>query len=319
VEIYQVRLEERDATRPAWRRMLIPSYVALRDLHLVLETAMVSGSWFSDYYDFTVRRIEYGPKEASPGSWSESFTSQPFGFDDREVTLALALPRPNLRMAYSFNYSDVWTITVILQRSVPANADARYPTCVAGAGWMGDEDGEEINLDDVNRALGKLTLTSLTAEPHRSATAGEDFRKREGPKSPVRIGSTVLELADTVKDRPALAVRNAALIIQDTAWAVLCGLRGEVDDSTMMSALPDAAEKAAAKFLPGSAGKDAGTPTTVESILGISPDLATLHAGISESEARQATDRAIAWCDRLLDLLLHPPHDPGGVGFRSGR
>jgi len=161
----------------------------------VLQTAMGWGAFH--LYDFDVRGDSYGPKDMSWNWRCEDFQSSNMVFDDREVTLALALPRPNLRLTYNYNPKVGLQLNVILQRTVSAESGMRYPRCVDGGGHA-HEDGSvyhrsrKIGSSAINRELAELSLRSLSPESGppsvRDAAARREFREWEHPKSVTLIG-----------------------------------------------------------------------------------------------------------------------------------
>ncbi len=82
MQIYQLRVEIRDAETPVWRRLLAPPSITLCDLHRVLQDAM---DWDATHlYGFRVRGDSYGPKDMSWNPWWAG-VFEPSGqeFDDR--------------------------------------------------------------------------------------------------------------------------------------------------------------------------------------------------------------------------------------------
>ncbi|WP_018501539.1 plasmid pRiA4b ORF-3 family protein [Parafrankia discariae] len=291
--IYQIRVELRDTESPQWLRLLVPPSITLHDLNKVTQESMAPHN--SQFYSFTVsRRSSYGPKNfmmVDPDNLE---------FDDREVTLALAIPRPNLRISHMSDPREGIYHNIILQKVVPEIPGLRYPHCVAGV-----EEGQKIDPDDVNKVLAELDLSSLSSEPapaSREIARRIKHRRREGAKPPALLAVQLFHLTETVKDRPALAVRNAALLLMDTVWAVLTAHAVEPAKDDDLSMLLDEAVRLAGVE---DALRGAGNvgPFTLASVLGISPDLAALHAGVKDSDAQRAVDAAFVWCRPLLDTL----------------
>ncbi len=287
--IYQLRVEVHNAESPQWRRLLVPASITLHDLNEVVQTAM--GLYEYRFYSFTIhRRDSYGPKHDPE--------VEPFDrdFDDRDVTLALALPRPNVRMNHMVDPRDDLSHDIILQKIVPAKPGVQYPHCAAGV-----DDGEKVDPASVTRALAELELPSLSAKPPSAAEVAQrriDHRRLEGAKSASLLRAQLFFLTETVTERPALAVRNAGILLEDTAWAVLAAHGVEPADGSDLSALLDEAARLAGVDTDLSAG-----PTTPAGVLGVSPDLATLHEGVRDGDARSAVEAAFVWCKPLVDTL----------------
>lgn len=300
VSIYQLRMELRDAETPVWRRLLVPSITTLHDLHLVLQRAMEWGDMW--LYRFWVLDNAYGPKELSSQPHRQDFESFAHDFDDREVTVALALPRQRHRLTYSYNPREDVKLNVILQRVVPAGPGDRYPRCIAGTGMAWDDGSVENSgkIDpfdiDVDLTTEPSALASESPPASRSSiSARRKFRKYEHRKNAMHIVKLTMDLVDTVERRPELAVRNAALVIEDTAWSALTALDMDVPaDADPIAMLGKTLR------ISGPSSAVSVDQLTAKSILGVSPDVSFLHAGVSHEDASRAVEAAKAWCHQVI-------------------
>jgi hypothetical protein len=110
-------------TEPSvWRRLEVPSSLALDRLHEILVTAM---GWF-DYHlhAFEINGRRYGVPDDS------------FGFDDTlpesEIVLADLVGVGVDRFIYEYDFGDGWQHEIVIESLGEPASDANYPRCVAG-------------------------------------------------------------------------------------------------------------------------------------------------------------------------------------------
>jgi Plasmid pRiA4b ORF-3-like protein len=118
---------------PVWRRVLVPAGTSLGDLHQIVQIAL---EWDDDHlHVFTVDGIGYAdPDHGLDGCG-----------DEETIALASALPRPGARLAYRYDLGDCWDHTILLEKVLAAEPDARYPSCTGG---RGDAPVEDWGLDE---------------------------------------------------------------------------------------------------------------------------------------------------------------------------
>ncbi|MFH1035643.1 MAG: plasmid pRiA4b ORF-3 family protein [Pseudomonadota bacterium] len=182
--IYQLKVTLQDIDPPIWRRLLVPSNVALAKLHKIIQRAM--GWEDSHLHQFLVGKQIYG-------------TADPYGFgrgpkilSERSHTLEQVAFRAKMKLLYEYDFGDSWLHEVLVEKVMPADPEARYPVCLEGAracppedcggtpgyedllqapsdpshpeheeikDWVGDDfDPEALDLDKVNRSLARLRL-----------------------------------------------------------------------------------------------------------------------------------------------------------------
>lgn len=177
--IYQLKITLQRLQPPVWRRVLVPGKLNLYKLHQIIQQAM--GWTDSHLHQFIVSDRFYSIP--SPEDW------QPVE-DERRFTLQrLGLPVGG-RFVYEYDFGDSWEHDILIEGIGAAEADRRYPVCLAGERacppedvggvwgyadllealanpeheehdsyreWAGDDfDPEAFDLTAVNRALGRI-------------------------------------------------------------------------------------------------------------------------------------------------------------------
>ncbi len=107
-----------------WRRLLVPSTCALRELHGVFQLAM---GWEGIHlYQFCLRAARYG-------SWELSASSP-------DMTLAALRLRKGARFLYEYDLNTPWRHEVRIENQLGLEAGKTYPVCTGGGGACPPED-----------------------------------------------------------------------------------------------------------------------------------------------------------------------------------
>lgn len=101
-----------------WRRVLVPSFCTLRELHGIIQVAM---GWEGLHlYQFRLRAVRYGSCELSASS--------------PEVTLATLHLCKSARFTYEYDLNIPWHHEVGVEDYIAAEPDKIYPRCTGGGG-----------------------------------------------------------------------------------------------------------------------------------------------------------------------------------------
>jgi len=124
-EIYQIKVTLLGTKPPIWRRLLVPADLTLAQLHDVLQTAM---GWDDGHmHEFRVGQRRFGrPEPADP------FMRMPRIESERTTRLSAVLQRVGAKMIYAYDFGDSWEHAIVLEKQLPADPDARHPTCIDG-------------------------------------------------------------------------------------------------------------------------------------------------------------------------------------------
>jgi hypothetical protein len=124
-DIYQIKVTLLGTKPPIWRRLLVPADLTLAQLYSVLQTAM---GWDDEHmHEFHVGQRRFGrPEPADP------FMRMPRVESERTARLSAVLQRVGAKMIYTYDFGDRWEHAIVLEKELPLDPDARYPTCIDG-------------------------------------------------------------------------------------------------------------------------------------------------------------------------------------------
>jgi hypothetical protein len=126
--VYQLKVTLKGVKPPVWRRLEVPGDIKMDKLHLALQRAF---GWTSSHlHHFVVGGACYGLLD--PGGNDDML-------DERRYRLA-QLADNGARFTYEYDFGDDWEHEVRVEKLLPADADARYPRCTAGARACPPED-----------------------------------------------------------------------------------------------------------------------------------------------------------------------------------
>jgi hypothetical protein len=153
--VYRLKITLTGSAPPVWRRVLVPSWIRLQDLHRVIQSVM---PW-SDihFHHFAVGRGFIGrpdPDDPDPELLNEA-----------EVPLALVLREPKDAMEYVYDFADEWRHRLVLEAIEPDDPEAARPRCVGGRrACPPEESGSWIGYE------AKLAILADPAHPDHAET-----------------------------------------------------------------------------------------------------------------------------------------------------
>jgi prevent-host-death family protein len=191
--IFQLRVQLEDVRPTVWRRLMVPADMTLGNLHAILQVAF---GWRNTHlHQFEVSDARYGMPDPDDVCDLRS---------ESDVTLS-DVAGEGSQLRYVYDLGDDWRHDILVETVGPAEAGARYPRCVAGAGagppedvggpagfrefldavadrghpehtqyleWIGgDFDPSRFDLKEINEIM--ATVPS-SAEPGRSSATGAD-------------------------------------------------------------------------------------------------------------------------------------------------
>jgi len=107
---------------PIWRRVIVPEFLTLADLHRVIQIVM--GWQNSHLHEFEVsgeRYTEFEEDIQSGAGDSTVFTLR-----------SLRLNREDQTFLYNYDFGDDWLHKIVVESSRPADDSVKLPVCVAG-------------------------------------------------------------------------------------------------------------------------------------------------------------------------------------------
>jgi len=158
--IFQLKISLLGISPMIWRRVLVSSSTALRELHGILQVVM---EWDGiRLFQFDIRAVDYGPWELHAAN--PDIPLSDFGF------------RRNDRFSYIYDMGDYWKHEIRVEAVFDADPKKSYPVCTGGAGACPPEDcgGPEDYLARRDEANGYDALQDLEA----LALFGQDLLDR---------------------------------------------------------------------------------------------------------------------------------------------
>jgi pRiA4b ORF-3-like protein len=128
----QLKITLRYIKPPIWRRILITDDFTLGELHSIIQRTM---GWCGGHlHEFRVPRRGFGPPLRRFGAGEEGQE------DENIIRLSEVLFRKRQVLLYEYDFGDGWLHEVLLEETLPLDANQVYPTCIAGAQACPPED-----------------------------------------------------------------------------------------------------------------------------------------------------------------------------------
>ena len=130
--LYQLKITLRDCKPPIWRRIVVRADMKLDRLHRVIQTAM---GWLDCHlHQFVAGGGCYGQPDRE---WDAEDTHM---LNEKRYTVADLAPAVKARFAYEYDFGDNWEHEVVLEKTLPPDADFKHPVCLGGANACPPED-----------------------------------------------------------------------------------------------------------------------------------------------------------------------------------
>ena len=123
--IYQLKITLVGSKPPIWRRVQVPASIKLSRLHDVIQIVM--GWTNSHLHQFFAGNICY----SIPDPDDYDFPGQERR-DERKFTLCEAAPNEKARLLYEYDFGDGWEHDLLVEKILPASADALSAICIGG-------------------------------------------------------------------------------------------------------------------------------------------------------------------------------------------
>lgn len=179
-QVHALKVTLSDVRPAVWRRLEVPSTIALGELHEVLQDAF---GWADGHlHDFRVRGARYAPQ--APELSGPSWFGEPARDEDATLLVRVA-PRAGDVVEYTYDFGDDWRHRIQVERVGPAEPEVCYPVCTTGSGLAPEEDtgaGRPGWFDDhARRELNRLLL-------RHGGVPGRDLPVDEDRTDPVFTG-----------------------------------------------------------------------------------------------------------------------------------
>lgn len=151
--IFQLKSTLNDSSPLVWRRILVPKNYSFFDLHVAIQDSM--GWTDSHLHAFYIEKrkgvdritIEFPSPEGEDLYRGETR-------DERRELIVDYFGNSIKQCTYSYDFGDNWDHTILFERELPVEANARYPQCISGAGACPPEDcGGTGGYDDLQKIM----------------------------------------------------------------------------------------------------------------------------------------------------------------------
>jgi len=119
--IYQIKVTLRDSHPPIWRRLQVPGWTNLNQLHWIIQFSM--GWTNSHLHQFIIDGKYYS--EPSP------FDFEPV-VDERKFKLCDVAPAEKDKFVYEYDFGDSWRHVILVEKIMPPEKGVHYPRCIKG-------------------------------------------------------------------------------------------------------------------------------------------------------------------------------------------
>lgn len=124
--VYQLKVTLKGSKPPIWRRLQVPATTTLEQLHTIIQVAM---GWSDGHlHEFTVggrNGVHYGSRDPLD-------EPDPDTKNERTAKLNKVAGYEKARFTYTYDFGDDWEHDILVEKILPAEADQRYPVCIAG-------------------------------------------------------------------------------------------------------------------------------------------------------------------------------------------
>ena len=118
---YQLKITLNYTKPPVWRRFIVDSDIKLPDLHKVIQTVM---GWYNSHlHQFLINEDYYSLPD-------DEFESD--SIDYRKVKLDRVITAPKQKFSYEYDFGDGWEHTIVLEKILPKEMQAKHPVCIDG-------------------------------------------------------------------------------------------------------------------------------------------------------------------------------------------
>jgi hypothetical protein len=157
--VYQMKVTLKAVRPPIWRRIQVKSDMTLKTLHRVIQEVM--GWEDAHLHDFNVHGVTYGTAEDG------------FGADEKKFRLSRLNLEVKDKFLYTYDFGDTWEHTILIEKILPVDEKAKYPTCLGGK--------RSCPPEDCGGPWGYMGLLDVLQDPDHPeyedsmAWLGEDF------------------------------------------------------------------------------------------------------------------------------------------------
>jgi len=167
--VYQLRIDLEGASPPIWRRVLVPGYFTLADIHSIIQAVM---DWEDLHlHEFNVNGVRIGQIMNADDTWNNADYVNEF-----DVTMAEVAVASNGKFQYIYDFGDNWVHKIAIEKTLPYDKSVPYPICIGGK--------QAAPIEDSGGIRGYYLRLKAFADPdsamHEETVEwlGEDFKPK---------------------------------------------------------------------------------------------------------------------------------------------
>jgi hypothetical protein len=122
-QIYQFKVTLRGIRPPIWRRFQVEDDLTFYEFHRILQEVM--GWDDSHLHLFDINGLQITDTETLAVGWDD-------GVDEQKARLKQYVRQEGQKFRYEYDFGDSWEHEVLLEKTVPVEADTQYPRCLKG-------------------------------------------------------------------------------------------------------------------------------------------------------------------------------------------
>jgi len=131
--VFQLKITLADIRPPIWRRVQTKD-CTLAQLHDIIQVSM--GWHESHLHLFQIGEDHYGDL----GQWPKNYLDDLETLNERKLKLSQIAGQGVKKFTYEYDMGDGWRHTILIEKTVPAEAGVKYPRCIGGARACPPED-----------------------------------------------------------------------------------------------------------------------------------------------------------------------------------
>lgn len=121
--IYQLKITLKHSRPPIWRRVQVPSFITLADLHEIIQLSM---GWFDSHlHQFDIDSVFYGPPLEE--DWDMEAVE-----NEEEYTLQSLADRLEPHFDYIYDFGDDWQHRITVEKILQPGEGKPYPVLIKG-------------------------------------------------------------------------------------------------------------------------------------------------------------------------------------------
>lgn len=123
--VYQFKITLSHSKPPIWRRIQVPAFMTLTNLHEIIQVSM---GWFDSHlHQFEIDNVLYGPADDENEEWGMESVE-----DEEKYTLQDLADRIAPHFDYTYDFGDDWQHRITVEKILPAGEGKPYPVLIKG-------------------------------------------------------------------------------------------------------------------------------------------------------------------------------------------